>query len=215
MSSGQERRTTPELCIQLSKLLQHTSSRILILYVYTVNSQWRDSAEVPETQGYEERSSSDGYPGSGENDSRIRSDRFFFHVQSGRGRERINSTVVEEVATAVQESSGGFQPCSAQGNRPNTGQDYECFLVLLPLPSLVSALSVFCTTSSFNIFNSMVAWMVSFLCKMVLIRNIEKPVKQLLKGHFENFELSAAISLQPGLPGHQISNRVTSGCMAI
>ncbi|GBL98473.1 hypothetical protein AVEN_257882-1 [Araneus ventricosus] len=38
-----------------------------------------------------------------------------FSVQSGRGRKRIDSTVVEEVATAVQEvSSGGVQPCSAR-----------------------------------------------------------------------------------------------------
>ncbi|GBN75379.1 hypothetical protein AVEN_8064-1 [Araneus ventricosus] len=38
-----------------------------------------------------------------------------FAVQSGRGRKRIDSTVVEEVATAVQEeSSGGVQPCSAR-----------------------------------------------------------------------------------------------------
>ena len=39
-----------------------------------------------------------------------------FDVQSDRGRKRIDSTVVEEVATAVQEeSSGGVKPCSARG----------------------------------------------------------------------------------------------------
>ncbi|GBM47056.1 hypothetical protein AVEN_179784-1 [Araneus ventricosus] len=39
----------------------------------------------------------------------------FFAVQSGRGRKKIDSTVVEEVTTAVQEeSSGGVQPCSAR-----------------------------------------------------------------------------------------------------
>ncbi|MBJ5486920.1 hypothetical protein JGG36_24350, partial [Salmonella enterica subsp. enterica serovar Meleagridis] len=39
-----------------------------------------------------------------------------FDVQSGRGRKRLDSTVVDEVATAVQEeSSGGVQPCSARG----------------------------------------------------------------------------------------------------
>ncbi|GFW29597.1 uncharacterized protein TNCV_3934651 [Trichonephila clavipes] len=38
-----------------------------------------------------------------------------FHVQSGRGRKRVNSTVVDGVATVVQkESSGGLQPCSAR-----------------------------------------------------------------------------------------------------
>lgn len=38
-----------------------------------------------------------------------------FDVQSGRGRKRCDSAVVEEVATAVQEeSSGGEQPCSAR-----------------------------------------------------------------------------------------------------
>ncbi|GFV74159.1 hypothetical protein TNCV_4510651 [Trichonephila clavipes] len=40
-----------------------------------------------------------------------------FHVQSVRGRKRVNSMVVEEVATAVQkESSGSLQPCSARRN---------------------------------------------------------------------------------------------------
>ncbi|GFX41489.1 DUF4817 domain-containing protein [Trichonephila clavipes] len=39
-----------------------------------------------------------------------------FHVQSGRGRKRVQSMVVEEVATAVQEeSSGGLQPFSVWG----------------------------------------------------------------------------------------------------
>ncbi|GBM66464.1 hypothetical protein AVEN_146292-1 [Araneus ventricosus] len=38
-----------------------------------------------------------------------------FAVRPGRGRKRIDSTVVEEVATAVQEeSSGGVQPCRAR-----------------------------------------------------------------------------------------------------
>ena len=37
-------------------------------------------------------------------------------MQSGRGRKRIDSTVVEEVATAVQEeSSSGMKPCNARG----------------------------------------------------------------------------------------------------
>ncbi|GFW31807.1 DUF4817 domain-containing protein [Trichonephila clavipes] len=36
-------------------------------------------------------------------------------MQFGRGRKSVNSTVVEEVATAVQdESSGGLQPCSVR-----------------------------------------------------------------------------------------------------
>ena len=39
-----------------------------------------------------------------------------FDVQSGRGGKRIDSTVVEEMATAVQEeSSGGMKSCRAQG----------------------------------------------------------------------------------------------------
>ena len=38
-----------------------------------------------------------------------------FDVQSGRGRKRFDWTIVEEVATAVQEeSSGGAKPCSAE-----------------------------------------------------------------------------------------------------
>ncbi|CAL1272472.1 unnamed protein product [Larinioides sclopetarius] len=44
-----------------------------------------------------------------------------FAVQSGRGRKRIDSMVVEEVAlaTAVQEeSSGGVQPCSVHWELP-------------------------------------------------------------------------------------------------
>ena len=39
-----------------------------------------------------------------------------FDVQSGRGRKTIDSTVVEEVATVVQEeSSDGVKPCNARG----------------------------------------------------------------------------------------------------
>ena len=38
-----------------------------------------------------------------------------FDVQSDRLRKRINSTVVEEVATAVQKSSGCVKPCSTLG----------------------------------------------------------------------------------------------------
>ena len=38
-----------------------------------------------------------------------------FDVQSGTGMKRIDSTVVEDVAIAVQdESSGGVKPCSAR-----------------------------------------------------------------------------------------------------
>ena len=38
-----------------------------------------------------------------------------FDVQSGRRRKRIDSTVTEEVATAMQEeSNGGVKPCSAR-----------------------------------------------------------------------------------------------------
>ena len=47
-----------------------------------------------------------------------------FHVQYGRGRKKIDSMVVEEVTTAVQgsDSSGGMNPCSAQGiDRPLDG----------------------------------------------------------------------------------------------
>ena len=37
-------------------------------------------------------------------------------VQSGRGRNRIDSTSIEEVSLAVQEeSSGSMQPCSERG----------------------------------------------------------------------------------------------------
>ena len=37
-------------------------------------------------------------------------------VQCSRRRKRLNSTVIDEVATAVQEeSSGGVKPCSAWG----------------------------------------------------------------------------------------------------
>ncbi|GFV95406.1 uncharacterized protein TNCV_4574081 [Trichonephila clavipes] len=37
-----------------------------------------------------------------------------FYVQSGRGRKRVNSTGVEEVATTMQEESNrGLQSCSA------------------------------------------------------------------------------------------------------
>ncbi|GFT28524.1 hypothetical protein TNCV_429311 [Trichonephila clavipes] len=40
----------------------------------------------------------------------------FFCVQPGRGRKRVNSMVVKEVATTEQEEpSGGWQPCCAQG----------------------------------------------------------------------------------------------------
>ncbi|GFS48375.1 hypothetical protein TNCV_2297221 [Trichonephila clavipes] len=67
------------------------------------------SAEVPGTQGYEKRCWFDNCPGTGENDSR--EDTGSFQVQSGRGRKRVNSMIVEEVATAVQEeSSGGLKP---------------------------------------------------------------------------------------------------------
>ena len=39
-----------------------------------------------------------------------------FHVQSGRGKKRIYSMVVDEVATAVrQETSGGEISCSSRG----------------------------------------------------------------------------------------------------
>ena len=49
-----------------------------------------------------------------------------FDVQSDRGKKRIDSTVVEEVAIAVQEESiAGMKPCSARGiaqtlNRPES-----------------------------------------------------------------------------------------------
>ena len=37
-------------------------------------------------------------------------------MQSGRGRKRTDSMIVEEVATEVQEqSSGGAKPCNARG----------------------------------------------------------------------------------------------------
>ena len=79
------------------------------------------SAEVPDTQGYEKRLCSDDCAGS------IKTIQKFekigsFGVQSGRGIKRIDSTVVEEVTTAVhKESSGGVKLCSAQKNCPNTG----------------------------------------------------------------------------------------------
>ncbi|GFV07733.1 hypothetical protein TNCV_4942351 [Trichonephila clavipes] len=74
------------------------------------------SAEVPDTQGYEKRHWFKDYPGSGENDSKIRRDGVFFHEQFDRGKKRVDSTVVERVVTAKQEeSTGGLQLCSARG----------------------------------------------------------------------------------------------------
>ncbi|GFY24792.1 hypothetical protein TNCV_2689831 [Trichonephila clavipes] len=46
---------------------------------------------------------SDNCPESGENDSKTREETGSFHVQSGRGRKRVNSMVVEEETTSVQE----------------------------------------------------------------------------------------------------------------
>ena len=58
------------------------------------------SAEFPNTQVYEKRLWSDEYAESVKNHSEIRKGRFFY-VQSGKSRKIIDSTVVEEVATAV------------------------------------------------------------------------------------------------------------------
>ncbi|GFW66221.1 uncharacterized protein TNCV_1711201 [Trichonephila clavipes] len=38
-----------------------------------------------------------------------------FHVQSGRGRKKVNLTVVEVATILQEESSGGFQTCNARG----------------------------------------------------------------------------------------------------
>ena len=58
------------------------------------------SAEVPDTQGSEKRRWSDNFAESVKNVSEIRKTGSF-DVQSGRGRKRIDSTIVKEVATAV------------------------------------------------------------------------------------------------------------------
>ncbi|GFT04318.1 hypothetical protein TNCV_1928771 [Trichonephila clavipes] len=78
----------------------------------TVNNS---SAEAPDTRGYEKKCWSDVCPESGENDSQKFKETACFYVQSGRGKKKVKSTVVEEVATTVQdESSSGLQPRYAQ-----------------------------------------------------------------------------------------------------
>ncbi|GFV15145.1 uncharacterized protein TNCV_4327921 [Trichonephila clavipes] len=71
-------------------------------------------AQVPDPQGYEESRWCDDCPGSVENDSKIREKRQVLFMCNLVEGGRVNSTVVEEVTTTVQEeSSGGFQLCSA------------------------------------------------------------------------------------------------------
>ena len=71
-------------------------------------------------------------------------------------------------------------------------------------------MSVFCTTTSFQSFNSVDVWIGLFLCKMSLLRTLQFQWSSCWSGISGMLESSAVFSLQPGLPDYLILVRVTS-----
>ena len=89
------------------------------------------------------------------------------------------------------------------------------FWLFLPILSLVSCISVFTATTSFQLFNSMDAWMGSLLSKLTLLHTLQIWWSSCWSFNLEILGLSDVIPLQPGHPDHLIFIRVSSGYAAI
>ena len=83
--------------------------------------------------------------------------------------------------------------------------------VLLPFPSLFSAMSAFCTVTSFQLFKNVDVCIGSFLCKMALLRTLKNSCEYLLKRHFLNPRIISRYILSACRPNHPILIHESSG----
>ncbi|GFW35057.1 hypothetical protein TNCV_5066231 [Trichonephila clavipes] len=172
------------LLLERAMKWKHIHHNTTTTILYSFSNGCKISAEVPDTQGYENRRLSDDCPGSGENDSKIRRGKFS-HVPSGRGRERVNPSAIEEVATVVQEQS-------------SVGESPEHWTGLWAR----SSTAWLCGWEHFY-----ARW-----CSSAHSKSSEEAVEG---DFGNARVISVAISLQSGRPDDLILIPVTSGCRAI